>query len=91
MSTDERQKPDEKQKTDQEPDRENFRGLHAEITGQILGVFFDVYNELGGGFLESVYQGALRVALIQAGLRVASEVAVPVYFAEKLWEISART
>ena len=45
-----------------------------------FGVFFEVYNELGGGFLESVYQRALRIALVQAGLRVAVEVPVPVYF-----------
>lgn len=57
-----------------------FLGLHAEITEKVIGVFFEVYNELGGGFLESVYQQAMRIALEQAGLRVAVEVPVPVYF-----------
>jgi GxxExxY protein len=57
-----------------------FRGLHSETSEKVIGVFFDVYNELGGGFLESVYQEALRIALVQAGLRVAIEVPVPVYF-----------
>ena len=57
-----------------------FRGLHAEITAKVIGVFFEVYNELGGGFLESVYHSALRIALQHAGLRVEAEVPVPVYF-----------
>ena len=57
-----------------------FQGLHAEITEKVIGIFFDVYNELGGGFLESVYQQALRIALIQAGLDVAVEVPVAVNF-----------
>ncbi|HYE25692.1 MAG TPA: GxxExxY protein [Clostridia bacterium] len=31
--------------------------LHAAVTDKILGAFYDVYNELGHGFLESVYEG----------------------------------
>jgi GxxExxY protein len=61
-------------------ERRGFSGLHSEVTEKILGVFFEVYNELGGGFLESVYQQALKIALVQAGLRVDVEVPVPVYF-----------
>ncbi|MCU1306716.1 MAG: hypothetical protein JWN45_1411 [Acidobacteriaceae bacterium] len=53
---------------------------HAEITEKIIGVFFAVYNELGHGFLESVYQNAMVIALIQAGLKVEREVPVPVFF-----------
>ena len=35
------------------------RGLkHKELTEAIIGVFFEVYNELGHGFLESVYERA---------------------------------
>jgi GxxExxY protein len=74
MSADEKRSTDEKQKS------VTFRGLHSETSEKVIGVFFDVYNELGGGFLESVYQEALRIALVQAGLRVAIEVPVPVYF-----------
>jgi PD-(D/E)XK nuclease superfamily len=29
--------------------------IHEELTEKIIGVFYDVYNELGHGFLESVY------------------------------------
>lgn len=61
-----------------------FTGLHAALTARILAAYFEVYNELGGGFLESVYQRALAIALVQAGLNVAAEVAVPVYFCGEL-------
>jgi PD-(D/E)XK nuclease superfamily len=36
---------------------------HSEITRQIVGVFFEVYGELGYGFLESVYRSAMSIAL----------------------------
>jgi len=57
-----------------------FGGLHADVTDQVLKVFYDVYNELGGGFLESVYHRAFAIALRQAGLAVSTQVAVPVHF-----------
>jgi len=53
---------------------------HSELTDLIIGVFYDVYNELRFGFLESVYRNSLRVALIQKGLAVDPEVAVSVFF-----------
>jgi len=40
---------------------------HAEITEQILGCCFDVMNELGCGFLESIYEKALLVVLKEKG------------------------
>ena len=36
---------------------------HDDLTRTIIGVFFEVYNELGYGFLESVYRGAMCIAL----------------------------
>ena len=57
------------------------RGLkHRELTEAIIGVFYDVYNELGFGFLESVYEHALAVALDQAGFSVRRQVAMAVWF-----------
>jgi GxxExxY protein len=53
---------------------------HAELTDKIIGVFYDVYNELGQGFLESTYAEAMVVALEEAGLAATREVAVPVWF-----------
>ena len=57
------------------------RGLkHQELTETIIGVFFEVYNELGHGFLESVYERAFEVALTAKGLDVRRQVQVPVWF-----------
>ena len=53
---------------------------YSELTDRIIGVFYDVYNELGHGFLESTYAGAMVVALEEAGLIVSREVPVPVWF-----------
>jgi hypothetical protein len=47
---------------------------HSELTRKIIGVFFQVYSELGYGFLESVYRSAMTVALRDAGLLVEPEV-----------------
>jgi GxxExxY protein len=54
--------------------------IHSQLTNRIIGVFYDVYNELGHGFLESIYAGAMGIALEQAGLKAAREVPVPVWF-----------
>jgi GxxExxY protein len=53
---------------------------HSELTETIIGVFYEVYNELGFGFLESVYRNSLRLALSEKGLSVEQEVAVSVFF-----------
>jgi GxxExxY protein len=53
---------------------------YAELTDKIIGVFFDVYNELGHGFLESVYEESLEIALRDVGLKVDRQIAVPVWF-----------
>ncbi len=53
---------------------------HSELTDRIIGIFYDVYNELGHGFLESTYAEALVVALAESGLSAAREVPVPVWF-----------
>lgn len=57
------------------------RGLkHKELTETIIGVFFEVYNELGHGFLESVYEKAFEFALKAKGLDVKCQIEVPVWF-----------
>ncbi len=53
---------------------------HEELTGAILEIFFEVYNELGPGFLESVYEKAMEIALRSAGFRVVRQLPVPVWF-----------
>ncbi len=51
-----------------------------ELTKQVLGACFEVSNELGIGFLESVYQKALVLALENKNISVQSEVPIKVYF-----------
>ena|SRR5947208_10615980 len=53
---------------------------HSELTDKIIGIFYDVYNELGCGFLESVYRESMLIALREAGLQAEREVPVPVFF-----------
>jgi len=45
---------------------------HKELTDQIIQAFYDVYNELGYGFLENVYQNALYFELQNRKLKVES-------------------
>lgn len=54
--------------------------VHADITGQVVRAFFDVYNELGFGFLENVYKRALVVLLRERGLRCDVEIPFAVMF-----------
>src|SRR5690242_19796474 len=53
---------------------------HGELTEKIIEVFYSVYNELGHGFLESVYRNAMEIGLRQAGLTVTREVPIAVWF-----------
>jgi GxxExxY protein len=46
---------------------------HWEITHRIVGVFFEVYSDLGYGYLDSIYSEAMTIALQEAGLRVQPE------------------
>jgi len=60
------------------PRHPNWR--HEELTERIIGVCFQVGNELGHGFLESVYHSALLIALQQDGLEVDSRRPIQVHF-----------
>ena len=53
---------------------------HADLTEKVIGIFFSIYNELGHGFLESVYEQAFSVALAENGIFFQRQVAVPVWF-----------
>jgi GxxExxY protein len=54
--------------------------LHGDLTRTIIGAFFEVYNELGYGFAEVVYQHALPIVLREHGLRTELERRVTVEF-----------
>lgn len=57
--------------------------LEEALTREIIGVFYSVYNELGAGFLECVYENALVIALREAGLAVEQQVPLAVHFHDK--------
>jgi len=56
---------------------------HEEITKKIIGCAFEVSNELGAGFLESVYEKALVIALEQKGLSAQPQQPIKVMFRQK--------
>ncbi|MGV1011093.1 MAG: GxxExxY protein [Flavobacterium sp.] len=58
--------------------------LHKSITDIILKVYYDVYNELGYGFLEKVYQNAMYFELKSLGYKVEAQKQIKVYFKEQL-------
>ena len=54
--------------------------LHEELTYDVIGGFFEVYNTFGFGFLEPIYMNALELELVWRGHRVAREVLVTVTY-----------
>ncbi len=46
--------------------KQDSKLLYPELTEKIIGVYYDVYNEIGQGFLESVYSNCMQIALTQA-------------------------
>jgi GxxExxY protein len=59
-------------------DKHGFK--NKEITEKIIRVFYEVYNELGHGFLESVYEKSFEIALTSIGLKVRRQIEIPVWF-----------
>ena len=54
--------------------------LHKEITDKIINAYYKVYNTLGYGFLEKVYENSMVVALRKAGLKVEQQKNIKVYY-----------
>lgn len=54
--------------------------IHEELTEKILSACFLVSNEIGCGFLESVYEKALLIALREAGLKAEAQRPLKVLF-----------
>ena len=57
---------------------------HQELTKSIIGIYYNVYNELGFGFLEKVYHKALLIELKNNGYKIDSEKKVNVYYKNKI-------
>lgn len=58
--------------------------LHKKITDDILKVYFDIYNHLGYGFLEKVYQNAMYFELQKKGYKVEAQKSIKVYLKGQL-------
>ncbi len=58
--------------------------LNKDITDKIIKAFYNVYNELGYGFLEKVYQNALFLELIAMGLACEKQRQIKVYYNEQV-------
>jgi len=57
---------------------------YKEITDIILRSFYEAYNELGDGFLESVYESALYIVMTGYGLCVEKQKDISVFFRGKV-------
>ena len=53
---------------------------HTDLTDRIIQAFYRVYNELGFGFLENVYQNAFYIELQKKGFKVEAQKAIDVYY-----------
>ena len=58
--------------------------LHKNLTDLIIKTFYDVYNELGYGFLEKVYQNAMVFELQSRGFNVKPQQQIKVYYKDKI-------
>ncbi|MDT3695017.1 MAG: GxxExxY protein [Ignavibacterium sp.] len=56
--------------------------LHENITKKIIEAYYKVYNSLGYGFLEKVYENALKIELRRANLKVDQQKNVKVFYNE---------
>ena len=54
--------------------------FHRELSEQVIGLFYETYNELGFGFLESVYESAFALRLEEAGIGVRRQHPIVVRF-----------
>ncbi|MCT4623853.1 MAG: GxxExxY protein [Schleiferiaceae bacterium] len=54
--------------------------LHAELSNKIIKSFYKVYNHLGYGFLEKVYENALCLELQKSGLKFEKQKQIKVFY-----------
>ena len=60
---------------------ENY--IHSDITEKIIKAFYNVYNKLGYGFLEKVYENAMLIELKKFGLNCKNQFPIKVFYDEK--------
>ena len=55
-----------------------------ELTKSLIGIYYDVYNELGYGFLEKVYQNAMIIELKLRGFEIESQKKINVFYKKEI-------
>jgi len=63
-------------------DYQDFK--HKELTDKIINIFYRVYNKLGYGFLEKVYENAMIIELEKEGILAVSQSAISVSYEGKI-------
>lgn len=58
--------------------------LYSDLTKEIIGAFYDVYNTLGFGFLEKAYENALAIELHSRGFPVEQQKPICVYYRDQV-------
>ena len=58
--------------------------VYPDLSYKVVGILFDVYNELGFGFSESHYQKAISLALKEKNIKFKEQVYIPIYFKEQM-------
>jgi GxxExxY protein len=58
--------------------------IHEELSNKIIKAFYNVYNALGYGFLEKVYENSFKFELALLGIKSEQQKQIKVYFKEKL-------
>ena len=53
---------------------------HQEITNRVIQAYYTVYNKLGFGFLEKVYENAMYIELNKLGLFVQRQIPIKVHY-----------
>lgn len=64
--------------------RVRYNMKHQALTEEIIKVFYRVYNALGYGFLEKVYENAMMIELKKEGLHAAQQSPIDVLYSEQI-------
>lgn len=58
--------------------------MHQNLSKQVLACFYTVYNTLGYGFLEKVYENALMIELAKSGIEAIKQKPIKVYYGKTI-------
>lgn len=60
----------------------NNNYLHSDLTSKIIKAYYNVYNKLGFGFLEKVYENSMIIELRKIGIDVKNQFPIKVFYDE---------